>query len=215
MKRIEVVLFDVDETLYPREAGLMQAIGRRIQVYMEERLGMPTELATRLRAEYVRQYGTSLRGLQIHHCVDAEDYLAFVHDVPVTDYIAPNPSLQAMLQALHARKVIFTNATAEHALGVTRVLGVDRFFERIVDVRTFGFVCKPNPEVYQKIVDLVQVRPEQCLLVDDNVRNLRPGRELGMLTVLVGDHEPDNDIVNYHLPDVLGVGEIVKRLHAG
>jgi putative hydrolase of the HAD superfamily len=215
MTRIEVVFFDVDETLYPRGAGLMQAIGRRIQVYMEERLGMPPELVERLRVEYVRDYGTSLRGLQLNQHIDTEDYLAFVHDVPIGDYIGPNPPLRTMLQSLWARKLIFTNATAEHALNVTRALGVTSFFERIVDVRTFDFVCKPHPEVYERIVALANVKPERCLLVDDNIRNLRPGKELGMLTVMVGDHDPVAGIVDFHLPDVLGVGEIVNRLNAG
>jgi putative hydrolase of the HAD superfamily len=215
MTQIELVLFDVDETLYPRHAGLMQAIGRRIQIYMEERLGMSPELVARLRLEYVQKYGTSLRGLQINYNVDSEDYLAFVHDVPLVEYISPNPLLGAMLRDLPVRKVIFTNATAEHALNVTRVLGVDGFFERIIDVRTFDFVCKPHPEVYQRAVDSLRVEPGACLLVDDNVRNLRPGKQLGMLTAMVGDHVPEEKIVDFHLPDVLGVGEIVKRLKAG
>jgi putative hydrolase of the HAD superfamily len=215
MSPIEVVLFDVDETLYPRNAGLMQAIGRRIQVYMEERLGMSRELVDYLRPEYVKRYGTSLRGLQINHHIDSEDYLTFVHDVPLCEYIGPNPSLETMLRNLPVRKVIFTNGSAEHALSVTRILGVDAYFERIMDVRTFDFVCKPHSEVYQRAIDLLRIAPNRCLLVDDNVRNLRPGKQLGMLTVMVGDHVPEAEIVDFHLPDVLGVGEIVARLNAG
>ncbi len=215
MTRVEVVLFDVDETLYPRNAGLMQAIGRRIQLYMEERMGMPADLVNRLRPEYAKLYGTSLRGLQLHYHVDSEDYLAFVHDLPLADYISPNPALVEMIRNLSARKVIFTNASTEHAQKVAQILGIDQYFERIVDVRTFDFVCKPNAEIYQRLVDLLEVEPSRCLLVDDNVRNLRPGKELGMFTVMVGDHVPEDGIVDFHLPDVLGVGEIVKRLNAG
>jgi putative hydrolase of the HAD superfamily len=215
MTHVEVVLFDVDETLYPRNAGLMQAIGQRIQVYMEERLGMPPELVNRLRPEYAKMYGTSLRGLQINDQVDSEDYLAFVHDLPLANFIGPNPALAAMLRDLAVRKVIFTNASAEHAQSVARILGIDQYFERIIDVRTFDFICKPHLEMYQRAIDLLQIEPDHCLLVDDNVRNLRPGKQLGMLTVMVGDHTPEEGVVDFHLPDVLGVGEIVKQLNAG
>lgn len=213
-RTIEVVLFDLDETLYPRSAGLMQAIGRRIGLYMEERLGMPPELVSRLRPEYFQKYGTSLRGLQIHHHIDADDYLDFVHDVVLSDYIGPDPALQAMLSEIAARKVVFTNAHEHHARSVLRVLGIEGYFETIIDVRTFQFVGKPDPQAYQLAVDLLAVPAAKCLLVEDNVRNLRPGKALGMVTVLVGDHEPEDGVVDYHLDSVLGVRDVLSQLEA-
>ena len=56
---------------------------------MEQRMGMSPELVTRLRPEYYQKYGTSLRGLQLHYKVDAEDYLDFVHDVPLERLYRP------------------------------------------------------------------------------------------------------------------------------
>lgn len=39
------ILFDLDNTLYPKSAGLMQAIGKRMNLFMIERLGMdPSEV---------------------------------------------------------------------------------------------------------------------------------------------------------------------------
>jgi putative hydrolase of the HAD superfamily len=212
---VQAVLFDLDETLYPRSAGLMKAIGSRIQLYMEERLGFSREEVVKLRKEYFVKYGTSLRGLQVHNQVDSEDYLAYVHDLPLSEYLAPNLPLMAMLEALPIRKVIFTNATAEHAQSVLRVLGVERFFERIIDVRTFDYLCKPQLEAYQKAAELLKVPPPGCMLVEDNVRNLRPAKQIGMWTVMVGEHEPENGVVDFHVPDVLDVGPIIKELSGG
>lgn len=213
-RAIEMILFDLDETLYPRNAGLIQAIGRRIHAYMQERMGMTPPLAARLRQKYYQEYGTSLRGLQIHHDIDPEDYVAFVHDVPLTDYIDPNPALQAMLREIDARKAIFTNATEEHARNVTRILGVEQFFERVIDVRANDFVGKPYIEAYRHAADLIGVPPQRCLLVEDSVRNLGPGKQLGMVTVLVGEQEPAKGFVDFHSEDVLGLAEIVTRLDA-
>jgi putative hydrolase of the HAD superfamily len=209
---IKVILFDLDETLYPRSTGLMQAIGRRIQTYMEQRMGMAPELVARLRPEYVKLYGTSLRGLQLHYEVDSEDYLRYVHDVALSEFIAPNPLLRTMLAGMTRPKVIFTNATREHALNVTRILGVEDMFDRIIDVRQFDYVGKPHPSAYDSTARLLGVLPIDCLLVEDNVRNLRPAKQLGMTTVMVGDHLPETDAVDYHAPDILNVGEIVERL---
>lgn len=211
-RKVEMILFDLDETLYPTNAGLMQAIGQRIHAYMEERLGMAPQLAARLRKKYYKQYGTSLRGLQVHHDIDPEDYLGFVHDVPLTDYIGPNPALQVMLGEINTRKAIFTNATTEHAGNVTNILGIEHFFERVIDVRANNFVGKPYMEAYQHVEDLIGVPAQRCLLVEDSVRNLRPGKQLGMVTVLVGEQEPVKEVVDFYSRDVLGLGEVVRQL---
>ena len=57
------ILFDLDETLYPRNAGLMQEIGVRIMRYMVERMGFSPEEAEIKKLRYYQKYGTSLRGL--------------------------------------------------------------------------------------------------------------------------------------------------------
>ena len=105
------ILFDLDETLYPRDAGLMQEIGARILRYMVERLGFTPETAEAKRRYYYHKYGTSLRGLMAEETVDAEDYLRFVHDVDIRRYIGPNPKLDAMLRRIPLSKVVFTHAT--------------------------------------------------------------------------------------------------------
>jgi putative hydrolase of the HAD superfamily len=79
-------VFDLDETLYPRQAGLMQEIGVRINRYLTENLRLPQEQANELRKRYYNQHGTALRGLVVERPeVDPEDYLHFVHDVRLTD----------------------------------------------------------------------------------------------------------------------------------
>lgn len=39
----QYVLFDLDDTLYPRAAGLMNVIGDRILQYMTHRVGIPAD----------------------------------------------------------------------------------------------------------------------------------------------------------------------------
>lgn len=209
---IEAVLFDLDDTLYPQSAGLMRTIGQRIHAYIVERMGISPELASQIRTEYYIKYGTSLRGLLVHYGINPEDYLAFVHDVKLTDYIQPNPALEAMLQGIEIPKAIFTNASTEHALNVMRILGVEHQFERIIDVRANDFVGKPYLQAYQQAADLMETPPNRCLLVEDNVRNLRPGKALGMVTVLVGGQEEEDNVVDFSLDDVLSLGDVIRRL---
>ncbi len=70
-----------------------------------------------IRRHYFETYGTTLRGLQKHHQVDTDDYLAYVHDLPLEQYIQPNPALHDLLVSLPQRRFIFTNADAATPAG--------------------------------------------------------------------------------------------------
>jgi putative hydrolase of the HAD superfamily len=183
------LIFDLDETLYPRESGLMGAINERISLYMLERLGMAPELVKRLRPEYFRKYGTTMRGLAIHHNLDCDDYLAFVHEVPVEAYIKADPELDAALARIPWRMSIFTNASEAHARRVLATLDVSRHFGHIFDVAAMDYQGKPAVSAYRKVLAVLSVMPTQCVMADDSMGNLAPAKDLGLVTVLVDDRQ--------------------------
>jgi len=207
---IKYILFDLDDTLYSTETGLMAAVGERIHQYIQERVGLDLAMARDLRRHYLQTYGTTLKGLQVHYNVDTEDYLAYVHDVPLGDYLQPDEALDRALAEIQAEKIVFTNATTEHARRVLRSLGVEHHFSGIVDLRTTNYQNKPQPGAYQCVLDILGARPEECLMVEDSVRNLRPAQELGMVTVLVNSSGGEG--VDFVIEDVTQVGEVFRRI---
>jgi putative hydrolase of the HAD superfamily len=181
------LFFDLDDTLYPNSSGLWQAIRARMGEYMAERLGLPREQIPELRRMYFQTYGTTLRGLQIHHQVDADDYLEYVHDLPLHEYLQPAPGLRATLLSLPQSRWIFTNADADHARRVLAVLDLADCFTGIIDVRAIAFACKPEPVAYQRALALAgNPQPAGCVFFDDSSSNLAAAAELGFKTVLVG-----------------------------
>jgi putative hydrolase of the HAD superfamily len=205
---------DLDETLYPRQAGLMQAIGVRINRYLIENLHLSPEQANELRKRYYQQHGTALRGLVVERPdVDPEDYLRFVHDIRLADYIGPNPALADMLRSIPLTKVIFTNATVEHAQNVLNVIGIADQFADIIDVRRVAYVSKPDPRAYETLLGILGARGEECILVEDAARNLHPGKGLGMTTILVDG--TDCAEVDYCVPGILDVRRVVAEAAAG
>jgi putative hydrolase of the HAD superfamily len=207
---LRFALIDLDETLYPAQAGLMAEIGRRINQYLGERCGFGDSEIAELRDRYYRQYGTTLRGLMLHHHVDADDYLAYVHDVPLERYIGPNPELQAALAGLPLTKVIFTNASEAHARRVLSLLGVERYFSAIIGIEAIQYLNKPDPQAYRKALEILGAEPEECLLLDDIERNLAPAREMGMVTVLVGAGASSR--ADFVIPSVEQVSDVLARL---
>jgi len=208
---MKYVLFDLDETVYPRENGLMNLVSQRISDYMRTRLDMDDETVKELRGKYYREYGTTGRGLYLHHDLDQEDYLSFVHDVPVEEFLKRDGRLDQMLSALEAEKVIFTNATADHAGRVLRALGIERHFQRIMDIRDLEYVAKPDIRAYRKVLEVLNARPEECMLIEDRLLNLKPGKELGMTTVLIGDQRVAEG-ADFILEDIAELGELVGRI---
>jgi putative hydrolase of the HAD superfamily len=202
------LFFDLDETLYPHNNGLWAEIRARINAYLHERMGFPLDQIETLRESYFRQYGTTLRGLQAHHQVDMEDYLAFVHNVPISRYLHADPQLRTAIQGMPVRKYIFTNADTNHAKRVLEAIGLDGLFDRIIDVHVIAPFCKPMPESFELALKAAgSPDPRACVLLDDQRRVTRAARHLGMYTILVGEETPgdDADAALPHLVDLPGL----------
>jgi putative hydrolase of the HAD superfamily len=189
-----VLFFDLDDTLYSPQNGLWLAIRDRMRRYLIEHMDFSPEEVDTLRQEYFVTYGTTLRGLLINHPgrTNADDYLAYVHDIPLQDFIRPDPSLRALLLSLPQHRWIFTNSDDRHATRVLDVLGMKDCFDGIIDIRALGYACKPVKDAYLRALVLAgEEDPSRCLMFDDSPRNLAPARTLGFSTVLVGPHGPD------------------------
>jgi putative hydrolase of the HAD superfamily len=196
---MDVLLFDLDNTLYTPERDLFSLIDVRINRYMTEVVGIPAPQVDALRREYWRLYGVTLQGLIRHHGVDPEDYLIYVHDVDVTSRLDPDPVLRTVLSALPQRKAVFTNGSLCHADRVLSALGIEDLFETVYDIRVAAYQPKPTAAPYQAVLSALSVTAERCIMIEDSRENLRTAKQLGMGTVLVGAGETP-DYVDVHLP---------------
>ena len=186
--------FDLDETLYPSSSGLWVAIRERIDRYLSERMGFPKDQLATVREKYFREYGTTLRGLQVNYSINTDEYLAFVHDIPLGNYLHPDPELRAALERIKGHKFIFTNADSAHATRVIKAIGLDGLWEGIIDVHSIAPYCKPMPESFQLALRAAaDPKVHTCVLLDDQARITRAARSLGIFTVLVGREDPGFD----------------------
>ena len=208
--RFTTLFFDLDDTLYPASTGLWTAIKDRMNLYMRDRMGISEHDVPVLREQYFKMYGTTLRGLQERHKVDKEDFLAFVHDLPLMDYLTPNPLQRDIIASLPGRKLIFTNADVSHARRVLTALQLDDLFETIVDVNAVAPYCKPMPESFAIAQELAnEPDPRKCVMIDDLPRTTRAALNAGMASILYGTDEPTAEASGVftdwnHLPILLG-----------
>ncbi len=200
-------MFDLDNTLYPKSCGLWEAIGNRINRYMVERLGVEPEEVSKRRRDFLNTFGTTLNALRRYYSIDPDEFLAFVHDIPLDRYLQHDPALDRMLESLKLRRVIFTNADAQHARRVLSRLGILRHFESIIDIHMLEFVNKPDRRAYLKALDFLAARPEECVLVEDSPANIAPAKELGMTTVMVGEGS-SADGAHYHIDRITDLAKL-------
>lgn len=181
---LTTIYFDLDDTLYPPDSGVWEAVGDRILEFMHNEVGIPLENIVETRMELFNKYGTTLRGLNINYGIDIHKYLAYVHDIPLAQFIQPNPALREILQTIPANKFIFTNADKAHARRTLAVLGIEDCFDGMVDVLDVQPYCKPDPEAFATALKIAgETDYQQCILVDDHEQNLQVARQLGMYTI--------------------------------
>jgi putative hydrolase of the HAD superfamily len=208
---IEVLFLDLDGTLYPHGNGLWDLIAERMEIYMHQVLEIPKEVVPPLRKEYFKKYGTTLGGLLANYSFDPEDYLSFVHDVPVSDYIKEDGNLRLMLSDLPQSKWILTNSDKKHSKRVLAALGVEDLFTGILGVSDLDFHNKPDPYVYEKaLASAGNPSPEACLFADDIPKNLVPAWEMGFVTVLVGGNEKI-DAAMYQIEEINDLPQVMAN----
>lgn len=207
------LFFDLDATLYPASSGLWNAIKLRIHEFMMEHLGLTEGEVSALRQTYYQQYGTTLDGLMRHHQVDPEEYLAYVHDIPLEAFIEYSPRLQGVLSSLPQDLWIFTNADRSHVERVLELLKLEGDFIGIVDIYALDFQVKPNPQAYQRALTLADAHPpSRCVLFDDLPRNLLPANDLGFFTVMVNENEVESHQADLHIKSLLDLPRAFPNL---
>jgi putative hydrolase of the HAD superfamily len=186
----KTIIFDLDSTLYGDESGVWQAVRARIESYMGERLSIPLAEIPVLRQEYLEKYGTTMQGLYRHYEIDRDDFMFYVHDIPIDTMIAANTALADMLAQLPQIKWILTNSTIAHSRRVLDALGVSDNFAGILDSKSLGYRSKPDAAVYPLALEHIGQDATHVLLIDDQAVNLEPAKRLGAGTVLVGSAPP-------------------------
>lgn len=78
---------------------------------------------------------------------------------------------------------MITNNSIEWVDYINRKYGLNKIFDLIVNSAD---VCmaKPDPEIYEFTLKKLNLKPEECIFIDDLERNIRSAKDLGMKTIL-------------------------------
>eukprot|EP00814_Leptocylindrus_danicus_P008165 CAMPEP_0116033864 /NCGR_PEP_ID=MMETSP0321-20121206/19252_1 /TAXON_ID=163516 /ORGANISM="Leptocylindrus danicus var. danicus, Strain B650" /LENGTH=241 /DNA_ID=CAMNT_0003510039 /DNA_START=176 /DNA_END=901 /DNA_ORIENTATION=- len=204
--------------------------GITIQNFMVEQLNFPDRLTAKtLRDEYFAKYHSSMKALTVANqdgkLIYGKDFKPeMLNDWFATkcdfSLIGPNPKFIKSLSKLKSENIkliAFSNGPRKYVLKMLDVLGVKDLFpdDSVFAVDDTLPYCKPEPEAFQKVLDRIcanfseQVKFEDCVMVEDSMKNIRASKELGMKTVLItgtdvnAHHAIDRPTVNDPAIDVV------------
>lgn len=212
-KNFEILLVDVDRTLYPFECNVWDAIGERIHDFIHLKLGLSKEEARQLRLSLRERYPTTWQGLNEEYDIDKDEYLRFVHEVDLTSLLPPNPALPGLFAALPQKKIVFTNSTRYHAGRVLDYFSIKPYFSDIIDVTMISPYTKFEREAFPLALEyLGNPAPEGCVMIDDEESIIDNAVASGMQGVLVNAAPQQNGHSHVQIPSINFLAEALARL---
>jgi len=201
------LIFDLDNTIYHPEVGVLRGVDKNINKYMNEIVGIDTDDVDLLRQEYRKKYGVTLKGLILHHNVDPYHYLEYVHNIEYHLILFRDEKLINILSKIPYKKYIFTNGSKNHALSVLSHLEILDFFEKIYSIEDLDFHPKPSDESFERFIKLTGVSPHKSYFIDDMPENITKAKEFGFKTVLISKKSCEN--ADFCLESIYEINKII------
>jgi len=190
-------IFDLDNTMYDINLGLFKKISNRITDFIMSKYSLDIDQAKKIQKEYYLKYGLTLRGLIVEKKLEPEEFLDYVHDVEHPE-LEKNDQLISKIRLLEGKKIIFTNATSNHAKKILKILELEHDFDQIIDIKDLEYIPKPDKRSYKKLLECLNLNKEnldKTIFFEDTVKNLIPAKELGITTVWMKNSINEKDFI--------------------
>lgn len=110
-------------------------------------------------------------------------YREYLKQMTIADMI---PGVEIFLKDIKNRKIPTALASAsKNANMVLEILDLSRFFDAVVDVTKIKNV-KPDPELFQKAAEMLNVKEDQCCVFEDAEAGITGAKAAGMYAVGIG-----------------------------
>lgn len=172
------------------------------------------EEAQKLRDEYFKKYHSTAKGLtaaeaegrlpplpdgvtlppgrtKLFDPVDLDEYWSNNLDFSMLG--GPDPDCVETFQLMSSNPnwnlnlVAFSNGTRKYVCRALKEIGLDSFFpdENLFSVSDVLPHCKPDNGSFDLVLKKVGATAEECVMVEDSMKNVRAAKALGMRTILV------------------------------
>jgi beta-phosphoglucomutase family hydrolase len=100
-------------------------------------------------------------------------------------------------QSWELKQAITSSAPPANIAFLVAELKIGKYFDEIVS--GFDLPGKPNPDVFLKAARILQVRPENCIVVEDAIAGVEGAKRAGMKCIAVTTTNPAKDLAQADL----------------
>ncbi|RLF10214.1 MAG: hypothetical protein DRJ98_06655 [Thermoprotei archaeon] len=216
LTKIKAILTDLDGTLY-RCPKYEAEIKRLTLEIVSEKLGVSVEEAQHRLTEARKICVTLTRSIEYVGVSRHYFYDELSKRLRYTELLKPDPKIAEFLRQLRSmgyKVAIITNSGRPHALGTMGALKIP--LDAVDALITSSEVePKTSPKPYLRGLELLGVPAKETVYMGDRVEDeVKPAKELGMITVLVSNQEVVSPWVDYVIDSPFKLLEVLKKLEA-
>ena len=154
--------------------------------YVSKKLQITHQDAHKLRDHYWKIYGATLKGLIENHGVNPKEFLLNTHNTKeLSKFVKQSHALENTLKKIKGQKIVFTNAPLHYAIAIIKSLNIQKHFSAIYSIESTRYNPKPSIYAFRKILRQLRKKAHQCVMVEDDLANLKTAHKIGMKTILV------------------------------
>ena len=115
-----------------------------------------------------------------------DDYLSYINKMDETEILSDVPKILDFLIA--SKQPIALGSASKNARTILEKVNLRTKFNAIVDGNNVK-KAKPNPEVFVKAAELLQINPKDCVVFEDSLAGIQAANVAGMISIGIGNKE--------------------------
>ncbi|WP_419893507.1 HAD family hydrolase [Oceanobacillus kimchii] len=218
---IKAVLFDLDGTLLNRDESIKGFVNHQYERLKKWVGHIPKD-------KYITRFleldkrGYVWKDKVYQQLIQEFDISKMTLEDLLQDYISefrfncvPFDNLIQMLEDLKSKNVLLgmiTNGYGQFQMDNIKALGIERYFDVIL-VSEWEGIKKPDPEIFKKALEKLDVPPEQSIFVGDHPKNdVKAAQSIGMKGIWKKDLQWNDVEADFTVNDLMELPLIVKNL---
>lgn len=219
---IKAILFDLDGTLLNRDDSVNKFIDVQYE-RLNKWVGHVSKEKYMTRFIELDRQGYVWKDKVYQQLVDDLEIAHVGWEYLLEDYInefknncVPFPHLHGVLEELRSSNFVLgmiTNGYGQFQMDNIKSLGIESYFETILISEGEG-IKKPNPEIFRRALNKLNVAPSQSIFVGDHIENdIWASENIGMKGIWKRDSQWDKMRTDFMIDDLSELPRIVKEIN--
>ena len=183
-KKIKMLVFDQDGTLYSSENDLILETRKRTKHWLSNKLKKDLKEIDELYEKLPKKYANPYLGFCSLGC-SIDEYMSEVFDkIEPGEFLDFNQMLYSFFKQNKQLKALVTFSSPNYTIKLQETLKLKDFYDRILYVKDFETYSKG--QCYEQLAKEFNIKCEEMCIIGDNYYNdILPAQQLGCETVLI------------------------------